>query len=284
MKKVLMTNPQHFDVVYAINAHMMGADGKLQKVDKALAQKQWSTLKKTYEDLGFEVHVLDGDPQHPDMVFTANQSFPFLSSLDQSPSVILSHMKSEFRKDEVQHFENYYRKAGYKIHALKSDFSFEGNGDALITGKSIWAGHGFRTDKSVYEEIRSITGFDIYPLELKNENFYHLDTCFSILRGAPENANSGPSVVAVVREAFTSQDFDLIKSKFHTVIEIALDEAIENFAANCHSPDGKNVILHPGSTKFVQELARLGFAALEVDTSELKKSGGSVFCMKMMHY
>ncbi len=35
--RVLMTSPDHFDVVYAINPYMKDKSGKLQKVDRMLA-------------------------------------------------------------------------------------------------------------------------------------------------------------------------------------------------------------------------------------------------------
>ncbi len=90
MRKVLMVNPEHFDVVYAINAHMTTADGKLNKVDRQLAQAQWREIKATYEKLGCTVEVLPGLPNLPDMVFCANQSFPFWNKKTNSPAVILN--------------------------------------------------------------------------------------------------------------------------------------------------------------------------------------------------
>ena len=43
--KVLMVDPQYFDVAYAINVHMQDENGNLNKIDKALAKKQWQQLK-----------------------------------------------------------------------------------------------------------------------------------------------------------------------------------------------------------------------------------------------
>lgn len=275
MKKVLMVHPEHFDVVYAINAHMTSEDGSLKKVNRSLAQVQWNDLKETYSKLGFSVKTLPGVPNLPDMVFTANQSLPFWQKNKNRPGVILSHMRSEFRRPEVTYFETYYQQQGYDIYNLKSSLSLEGNGDALQQGETLWAGYGFRTDLSVYEEVRQITGYEIVPLELRNEYFYHLDTCFSILN---------QDTVAIVNEAFQPEGLAQIKARFQTVIQIDLAEAKDNFAGNCHSPDGKHVLLQKGSAKFCADLLKYGFTPIELDTSEYMKSGGSVFCMKMMHY
>jgi N-dimethylarginine dimethylaminohydrolase len=184
-------------------------------------------------------------------------------------------MRSEFRQPEVSFFENFYRKLNYDIFHLKNLLPFEGNGDALLQNETLWAGYGFRTDFSVYEQINQITGFEIIPLELQNENFYHLDTCFSIL---------DLETVALVPEAFRKQDLEVIESRFRRIITIDWNEAKVNFAGNCHSPDSKHVLLQRGSTNFCSALRENNFIPIEVNTSEYLKSGGSVFCMKMMFF
>lgn len=276
MKKVIMVSPEFFDIEYAINPYMTNQDGGLQKIDSAAAQSQWNDLKGTYSKLGYAIEVIPGVKGLPDMVFSANQSFPFWDYKKDKPSVIMSNMRSQFRKNEVSYFENYYSNNNYNIYHLEKN-AFEGNGDALIRPgrKQIFGGYGFRTDKSVYSEIQKITGYEVFLLELKNEYFYHLDTCFSFL---------SENTIAIVPEAFTDEGLRLLRNEFSSIIKIDIEEAKNNFAGNCHCPDGKNVILHKGSEKFKKDLKEKGFHVLEVNTSEFMKSGGSVFCMKMMSY
>lgn len=276
MNKVLMVSSQFFDVEYAINPYMTSNDGQLHKIDRVKAENQWKELKNTYSELEYAIDVIPGVKSLPDMVFAANQSFPFWDFNKNKPAVIISNMRSEFRKKETEFFEKYYTEKEYDVYHLEK-YSFEGNGDALIRPgrKQIFGGYGFRTDKSVYHELQSITGYEVFPLELKNEYFYHLDTCFSFL---------DTNTIAAVPDAFTKDDYRFLKNKFANIIEIDIEEAKSNFAANCHCPDGKNVILQKGSEKFNQALKANGFNTIEVDTSEFMKSGGSVFCMKMMCY
>jgi len=276
MKKVIMVSPEYFDIEYAINPYMTTHDGSLQKIDTLKAQSQWNDLKNTYSKLGYAIEVIPGVKGLPDMVFSANQSFPFWDHKKQKPSVIMSNMRSEFRRSEVSYFEKYYSDNNYDIYHLEKN-AFEGNGDALIRpGRNqIFGGYGFRTDKSVYSEIQNITNYEVILLELKNEYFYHLDTCFSFL---------GENTIAIVPEAFTAEGLASLRREFSKIIEIDIEEAKGNFAGNCHCPDGKNVILHKGSEKFKKALNENGFHVFEVNTSEFMKSGGSVFCMKMMSY
>ena len=78
-----------------------------------------------------------------------------------------------------------------------------------------------------------------------------------------------------------------IKTHFSIVSEIPLDESIGGFALNGHIVHGHQypfAIIQKGNTKTIDILHQAGFKIYEVDTSEFMKSGGSVFCMKMMHY
>src|SRR6056297_878589 len=95
-RKVLMVSPEHFDVKYNINPHMVNAEGELNQVDTVQAQRQWTDLKSIFESIGLKVEVLPGQPNLPDMVFCANQTFPFLKN-DQ-PAFVLSQMHSEKRQ------------------------------------------------------------------------------------------------------------------------------------------------------------------------------------------
>ena len=71
---------------------------------------------------------------------------------------------------------------------------------------------------------------------------------------------------------------------FENVIETSIADCSSYFTGNCHSPNGKDVITHKGCSKFESDLTKFGFKVHPVDTSEFMKSGGSVFCMKMMCY
>jgi N-dimethylarginine dimethylaminohydrolase len=69
---------------------------------------------------------------------------------------------------------------------------------------------------------------------------------------------------------------------FERVIEAPENEARGLFACNAHSPDGRHVVIQRGCTETNTALEQAGFAVIEVDTDEYLKSGGSVFCMKLM--
>jgi N-dimethylarginine dimethylaminohydrolase len=274
-KRLLMAEPTYFDVEYAINPFMKDAQGHLNKIDKEKARSQWEELKNNFLNLGLQVDVLPAQKGLPDLVFTANQSFPFIHPKTLRPSVILSHMRSEKRQPEVALFRDWFQNQDYDIYELSDQkLAFESNGDLIPhPGKNFfWGGFGARTDRAVYNEIARMTGLEIQALELIHPDFYHLDTCFAILSS---------DTCAVVEEAIALAGLHHIEKRFPEVIRISLDEGKKYFAGNAFCPDGKNVLLQKGSLQFKRDLCKRGFQVTEVDTSEYMKSGGSVFCMKL---
>lgn len=282
-RKLLMCTPEHFDIIDVKNVHMEGNAGNL---DKKKAIKEWNNLKTTFEraiayDILDGVLTIEGAEGCEDMVFTANQTFPWLNSKGEK-IVILSKMRHDSRKREVPHFKKFYENIGYKTIELQKTPMFEGMGDLIYhTGKRLlYGGYGHRTVKEAYNELVEVLECPIIALELKDERFYHLDTCFVSL---------GTDAVMIAKEAFTDEGIAALEKMFKRVHFIPVKEAIDNFALNAttlfnHQTGKKMCVIHPGA-KFTNEvLKKEGFEVFETDTTEFMKSGGSVFCMKMLVY
>ena len=55
---------------------------------------------------------------------------------------------------------------------------FEGAGDALFCGDTLFAGYRIRSDIGGHQQLGDLLGCRVIPLELVDPRFYHLDTCF----------------------------------------------------------------------------------------------------------
>ena len=273
--RVLMTTPDHFRVDYVINPHM---EGHVGTVDVGRAQAQWGALKAEYERLGVPVSVVSGAAGQPDMVFCANQTLPALDA-DGRPVAVMSRMHAPERADEVPAYARFFADAGYDVRHLEDSLpgTFEGMGDAIWHPgrRLLWGGYGFRTDRAVYDRLGDALGTAVLPLALHDPDFYHLDTCFCPL---------DEQTVLVYPGACTVADLDTIRAHFERVIEAPEDEARGLFACNAHSPDGKTVVIQRGCVETNRLLGEAGFEVVEVETDEYLKSGGSVFCMKLMFW
>ena len=272
--KVLMTTPDHFQVRYVINPHMRGNIGD---VNTDAAREQWDSLRAVYEAIGIEVSVIEGTRGLPDMVFCANQTLPYRTP-GGTDGIVASRMHAPERRDEVAHFVQFFTSLGYERTILPGKASaFEGCGDAIWHPSRylLYGGYGFRTDEAAYAHISDKLDVPILLIGLDDPDFYHLDTCLCML---------DPSTCMIYPGAFDDDGLDLIDFAFETVIEVPESEARNCFAVNAHCPDERHVIIPEGCDETVDKLSEYGFLAIEVDTSEFIKSGGSVFCMKQMYW
>jgi len=274
-KRMLMVRPNGFRVDYAINPYMLDEHGQLKKVDPILAMKQWETLKKTFEDLGQTVEVIEGDPAFPDMVFSANQTLPYFDR-DGRQRFLLASMHAPQRRGEVASFAKWAVARDIPADAVVG-CDFEGAGDAIwnYETRELLAGLGPRSQKAGYDQLQRLSSVKLHYLKTVTQDFYHMDTCLAVL-----NAETA----AFVPSAFSAESVTALQGLFKNLLEIDLDEARNFFAGNCVSIDGKHVVLHQGAAKFPRQLRDYGFIPVEVNVSEFLKSGGAVFCMKQRFY
>lgn len=267
MKRALFADPAHFDVVYEINPHMRGMVGN---VDRALARRQWETVVETYRELGYDCQIVPAEPGLPDLCFVANQSFPV-----GGDRVVLSRMHAAERRPEVDVLARWYRSHGWEVLGAECSTTFEAMGDAIWhPGQAVlYGGYGFRTKREAYAERAALFGVEVVELELVDERFYHLDTCFSPLDG---------DTALVVPVAFSDEAMGELLDRFEVLLECPEDEAVGFLACNGHCPDQRHFIVDAGATETMALVQEAGFSPIGVDTSEFRKSGGSVQCLKLM--
>lgn len=278
--RVLMCSPDYFDIVDVKNVHMQGHIGN---TDKAQVNAQWQSLKDAYDALHTnkvldEVSVIPGAVGCEDMVFCANQTLPWKME-DDSEVVVMSRMRHESRQREVPYFEEFFKNKGFKPLHFNNVKMFEGMGDVIPhPGKRLlYGGYGHRTTAEAYDELAQMLQTPVVALELINPKFYHLDTCF-----VPLSKDS----VMLCKEAFTEDGLAMIRQLFTKVYYIPEYEAEKYFSLNAHAFDAhgtKTAILQKGSAITVDVLKQEGYNVVEIETGEFMKSGGSVFCMKMMY-
>jgi N-dimethylarginine dimethylaminohydrolase len=255
-------------VNYTINPWM---DQK-QPVDREKAMKQWETLKRTVEDAGAKVEVMDpkGADHYPDLVFTAN------AGLVRARKIYISHFFYPERKGEEYFYKQWFESNGYETIS-DPEVPFEGSGDALWAGKNrsvLYCGVGPRTDVRALALIASRLAdaeapFKVIGVRLVDPRFYHIDTCFCPLND--HLAIHYPGAFDPIGRHNLSNDLELLP----------VDE-IDATRFACNSiVVGKNVIMQEGSERTARLLEKLGFNTLFVDMSEFIKAGGSAKCCSL---
>lgn len=273
-REVLLGHPGDFAVVEAQNAHMRTANGELQQVDAATALAQWQELRRAYESAGIRTHVLPSGQGHADLCFTANPSL-VLACPEGRREVWLAKMRHPSRRPETTCHEEFHRQREAVIRTMSDSVpAFEGCGDGVQhPGRFLMhAGVGPRSETAAWQELAEAhPQLDVLLYELVDPRFYHLDTAL-----APLDEQSA----LYVPEAFTSAGAARVQQAFPRAIALPLEESLR-FAGNAHCPDGKHVLIDSACLQTCAILRERGFEPVPLDTSEFRKSGGSVFCLKL---
>jgi N-dimethylarginine dimethylaminohydrolase len=261
LRHYAMTAPTHFAVLYAINPWMDTAT----PVDTDLAVRQWEALRQTYLSLGHTVDLVDPVAGLPDMVYAAN------GGLIVNETAVVARFAFPQRAGEADAYGQWMADRGFETASTKH--TNEGQGDLLVVGSRVLAGHGFRTDRRAHDEIADIVGLPVVSLELVDPRFYHLDTALAVL---------DDDTIAYYPPAFSDEARAQLDALFPDAIEVATADAYV-LGLNAVS-DGLHVVYPAAATGFGQQLADAGFQPIGVDLTELLKGGGSVKCCTLEVY
>jgi N-dimethylarginine dimethylaminohydrolase len=266
---ILMCPPTYFDIDYSINPWM----DTTHKANQSLAQTQWQNLYNKITSLGVKVELMKAVEGNPDLVFIdAGLAYTF----DDTKVFIPSNFRYPERQDEADIFADWFADNDYELLWLDDNYKFEGHGDTLWAGNKLFCGYGFRSDESAFDQIQEslinkfghIT-FEIIPIGLQDDRFYHLDTCF-----CPINDSQALCFEAGIDPA----SLELLRTKIE-IIPVSEDDALK-FACNALVV-GKNIIIPAGATQTNLKLESLGYTVHQVEVTEFMKSGGACKCMSM---
>jgi arginine dihydrolase len=258
--RILMCPPDFYGIEYEINPWMSRARG----AEAAIAQRQWKALHDTLVGIGVQVELMTPQPGLPDLVFTANAGLMFKDRF------VSSQFRYEQRARETPQFDAWFAAHGFQVEHLPEGLFFEGAGDALFCGSTLFAGYRIRSDALAHQEVARMIGKEALPLELVNTRFYHLDTCFCPL--APEEAIYYP-------QAFDTYGRRVLRTHIPSLITVADAEA-HRFACNAVVV-GKTVVTNSGCPQLHDDLKSAGYEPIGVELDEFLKAGGSAKCLTL---
>ena len=258
MRHLLLCPPEHYGIEYEINPWM----DRARKADPALAGTQWQGLHDALRSLGCQIELIAPQPRLPDMVFTAN------AGLLAGKTFIRSNFRFKERRGEEAHFEKWFAGRDYKIARLPEGLFFEGEGDALFSGDVLFCGYRFRSDIRSHQLIGEILKCLVISVELVEDRFYHLDTCFCPLPDGGAIWFPG---------AFDEYGRRAIRHHIPSLIDVAPEEAAR-FACNAVVL-GKDIVLPDASPKLCAALTERGYHPHPLPMTEFLKAGGACKCL-----
>ncbi|HTN76770.1 MAG TPA: arginine deiminase-related protein, partial [Pirellulaceae bacterium] len=216
------------------------------------------------QSLGAKVSLLEPIAGLPDLVFTAN------AALIYRERAILSHFKHPERQREEEHDAAWLSSNGYTVDRLPAEMYFEGAGDALFCGDTLFAGYRVRSDAKAQQKVGELLGKRVILLELIDPYYYHLDTCFCPL---------APGLAIYYPPAFDDYGRRALLEHVPQLIAVEPEEAA-SFACNAVVV-GQHVVTNTGCPKLHAALQARGFSTSATPLGEFVKAGGSAKCLTL---
>lgn len=257
---ILMCPPDFYGIEYEINPWMSRSRGS----DRAEAAAQWCGLKSLIEGAGAKVSTLAPVEKLPDLVFTAN------AALIYHRTAILSRFRHPERQGEEPYDADWLTANGFTVRKLPDEIYFEGAGDALFCGDTLFAGYRIRSHARGHQMVGEMLGVRVIPLELTDDYHYHLDTCFCPIAAGAAIYYPG---------AFDDYGRRVLQEFIPELIPVERDEA-RRFACNA-VVIGRTVLTNTGCPQLHKALERRGYAPRETPLDEFVKAGGSAKCLTL---
>ena len=185
----------------------------------------------------------------------------------QDKDVLIANFKYEERRGEEDLYMNWFSNNGYNVGRIPSEFKFEGRGDAFVYGNYLVGSYGIRSDKEALLFIAEEFQLEPIIVELAQEKFYHLDTCF-------QQFPTGDAIF--YPEAFKDKSLSAFESLFNL---IPVSEHDANQLA-CNAVVINNTVIFPSDDiEAIKTVEGLGLNAQVANVSEFLKSGGACQCL-----
>ncbi len=257
---ILMCPPDHYGIEYEINPWM----SRTRASDANRARAQWRSLFEMLEQLGVDLQRQPAVPGLPDLVFTANAGLIWHST------VFLSRFRHAPRQGETEQDATWFSDRGWNTIELPPGWDFEGAGDALFCGDTLFGGYLIRSDAGALQWLARQIGCRVIPLQLVDPCYYHLDTCFCPL---------APGAAIYYPPAFDDYGLAALRDIVPDLIAVEPAEAAR-FACNAVVV-GRHVVLNTGCPQLEAALRGRGFTPHATDLGEFIKAGGSAKCLTL---
>ena len=260
LQRVIVCEPKYMEIQEVINEtqeHYID-----ENINKNIAKNQHEAFITKLEEQDVEVIRLSASEQFPEQVFTRDIGFTI------GDDIFISEMGRDIREGEEEALEKWLQSTNTLYNKLRTN-KIEG-GDVIIDRDSVFVGISSRTSMDAVRELsKKLPDHETIPIPF-NEKYLHLDCVFNIL---------SPTVALIFPEALDDKTVKMLSDRY-TLIEVSKEEQF-TLGTNVLSIGDKKVFSLPQNTEVNKQMRAFGFNVIEVDFSEIIKSGGSFRCCSM---
>ncbi|MFJ7639028.1 dimethylarginine dimethylaminohydrolase family protein [Peribacillus sp. NPDC097206] len=260
LSQVIVCEPRYMEIREVINETQK--EFKEENIDRILAMKQHANFVTALRNEGVDVIKLPPQSTYPEQVFTRDIGFTI------GNTVYVAEMANAIRSGE-----ELLLKLWLELNEIRYFNVSKGNiegGDVILDGKTVYIGISDRTNEKAIKELQGLLPeYEVIPVPFV-EKYLHLDCIFNIL---------SPTEALVFPDALTKKELDFLGSRYD-LIEVNGDEQF-TMGTNVLSIGNKKLFSLPCNKKVNNQLRERGYEVIEVDISEIIKSGGSFRCCTM---
>ncbi|WP_231687919.1 dimethylarginine dimethylaminohydrolase family protein [Bacillus sp. FJAT-27251] len=258
LKRVILCQPQYMTIRDVINETQRHFKDEGIHIERALEQHE--AMVSTLRQNGVEVILLPYHKKYPEQVFTRDVGFTL------GNTIFVADMASKVRQGEDDVLKQWLEDEGFSYYNIIGD-NIEG-GDVIIDRDTIFIGLSERTNQKAVDHITPLLSkFEVKAIQFKAE-YLHLDCVFNVV---------SPDTAIIYPDALTEEDIQLFRSRYKDIIEVTEEEQF-TLGTNVLSIGNKKVLSLPVNKGVNKELRARGFEVIEVDITEIIKSGGSFRC------
>ncbi len=257
LKRVILCQPQYMTIREVINETQEHFKKEGIHIERAL--EQHAEFVRILQENNVDVILLPYHKKYPEQVFTRDVGF----TLGQT--IFVAKMATEIRSGEENILKQWLEDEEISYYNLIEE-RIEG-GDVVIDQNTIFVGLSNRTDEKAVEQLqRLLNNFKVIPIPFK-EKYLHLDCIFNIV---------SPEVALIYPNALTQKEIDFFAARYD-LIEVSEEEQFQ-LGTNVLSIGNKRILSLPVNINVNKQLRDRGFQVIEVDITEIIKSGGSFRC------
>lgn len=257
LTRVILCEPKHMTIKEQINETQKHFKDEQFHLEKAMEQHK--NLIDTLEKHGAEVILLPVKEHFPEQVFTRDIGF----TLGQT--IFVADMAHGARIGEESVLRDWLENEEISYYNLIGD-QIEG-GDVILSGHRIFVGLSNRTNQQAINHLQKILHeYDVITIPFI-EKYLHLDCVFNII--SETEALYYPKAFDRKEQKILAKHFDLIEVN---------DEEQFTLGTNVLSLGNKKILSLPVNREVNQQLRIRGYKVIEVDITEIIKSGGSFRC------
>ena len=257
--RVILCQPKFMAIEEAINEVQKVYEA--EEINQHRAMRQHAEFEKLLKEHGVDVIKLPASPEYPEQVFTRDIGFTI------GETIFVAELATDIRKGEETILEDWLTAQNIPYQVTTS--RVEG-GDVIVDRDTVFIGISSRTSEEAVQQLeQKLSGYDIKKIPF-NEKYLHLDCVFNIV--SPEKALIFPP-------AFDPETVKELAASYE-LIEVNAEEQF-SMGTNVLSIGNGKVFSLPQNREVNAALRQHGFNVIEVDFSEIIKSGGSFRCCSM---